>query len=248
MKSIYTIILTTFAFVFFISCDLIPEKKNSSPVNNDGTTIHRTYYEKSGDIKTEITVKNKKKNGPAKKYYPTGEVHTLVNYVDNIKEGETIWYYKNGKPYRVTQYVNGKIEGIRKIYYEDGKLQAEIPYKNNELIIGTKEFTKQGKLITKYPEIIFNAQDNLLIDNKITLTCKMSNNFKKVDFYHEIMDDKNQKKLLVLDTKNGMASIDFRIPSMTKVDKEIIIYAKLKSSLENLYITKNKYRLKVDTN
>ena len=248
MKSIYTIILITFAFVFFISCNLIPEKKNSSPVNNNGTTIHRAYYEKNGTIKSEITIKNKKKNGPAKKYYLTGEVHTLVNYVDNVKEGEAIWYYKNGQPYRVTQYVNGKIEGIRKVYYENGKLQAEIPYKNNEPIEGLKEYNVKGVLITYYPKIVFDTQNNLLVNNKFILICKMSSNSKNVTFFQEIIDLNQKKRKIEVQTKNGIAKIEFHIPSLTKIDKEIIIYAHLKSAMGNPYITKKIYKLKVDSN
>lgn len=249
MKSRYTTILTTFAFIFFISCDLIPEKKNSSPVNNDNTSIHKAYYEKSGDIKTEITIKNKKKNGPAKKYYPTGELHTLLNYVNNVKEGEAIWYYKNGQPYRVTKYVNGKKEGIRKIYYKNGKLQAEIPYKNNEPIEGLKEYNVKGVLITYYPKIVFDTQNNLLVNNKFILICRMSNNSKNVTFFQEIVTDSNpQKRKIEVQTKNGIAKIEFHIPSLTKIDKEIIIYAQLKSAMGNPYITKNIYKLKVDSN
>ena len=243
--------LTAFLLLVLIlnSCQLVEKKKDQPNKSSNESTVIKTYYEKSGGLKSEITVKNKKKNGPAKKYYPTGELHTLVNYVDNVKEGETIWYFKNGQPYRVTQYVNGKKEGIRKMYYENGKLQAEIPYKNDELIEGTKEYNVKGVLITNYPEIVFETKNNLLVNNKFILICRMSNNSRNVTFFQEIIIDPSQEKRKnEVQTKNGIAKIEFHIPSLTKVDKEIIIYAHLKSAMGNPYITKKEYNLKIDTN
>ncbi len=231
------------------SCQYTPNKTDKSKSDDNKSTVLKSYYEKSGALKSEMTIKNKKKNGPAKKYYPTGELHTLVNYVDNVKEGEAIWYYKNGHPYRVTKYVNGKKEGIRKIYYENGKLQAEIPYKNNEPIEGLKEYNVKGVLITYYPKIVFDTQNNLLVNNKFILICRMSNNSKNVTFFQEIVTDSNpQKRKIEVQTKNGIAKIEFHIPSLTKIDKEIIIYAHLKSAMGNPYITKKIYKLKVDSN
>lgn len=222
------------------------EKHTQKKRNQNKTFIIKKYYEKSRALKSEITIKNKMKNGPAKKYYPTGELHTLVNYVDNIITGITYWYYRNGQPYRVTPYVNGKINGIRKIYYKNGKIQAEIPYKNGKLIEGTKEYSVQGKVITK-PKIIFLTKNNLLANNAITLICKIDNSTTEVTFQREIIDTQGEKRLLELKTDNGIAKLDFHIPSASNINKEIVIYANVKSSFGNPYLLKSRYRLKVDT-
>jgi antitoxin component YwqK of YwqJK toxin-antitoxin module len=239
--------LFLFCFVATYSCQFIPKKTNQVQDEPDSISIHKTYYEKSGVLKSEITVKNKRKNGPAKEYYPTGELRTLVYYVNNIKEGETIWYYMNGKPYRVTQYVNGQMEGIRKLYYESGKIKAEIPYHKGEPVEGLKEYKTDGALITNYPDIVFTTKNNLLVDNTYSVICRMSNNSKNVKFYQEINNTKNNKRLLEVTTKNGIANIKFNIPSRVKIDKEIIVHAKLKSSLGNPYLIHDTFHLKVDT-
>jgi len=53
--------------------------KEEQSKQEENSWIKKTYYEKSGALKSEISIKNKKKNGPAKEYYPTGELRTLVN-------------------------------------------------------------------------------------------------------------------------------------------------------------------------
>ena len=75
----------------------------------------------------------------------------------------------------------------------------------------------------------------------------MSNKTKKVSFYQELTNDKNQISLLELQTKNGIARIENYIPSSTTVDKKIIIHAKLESSLGHPFKTKNTYHLQLDT-
>lgn len=232
--------------LFLLSCDLIPKKNNGTPQQTeDGVRISKTYY-KSGSIKSEITVKNNKKNGPAKKYYTSGELHTLVNYVNNIKEGETIWYYKNGQPYRVTNYVHGKIQGIRKIYYENGKLQAEIPYKNGELIEGTKEYNESGELIKQDISIIFKTKDLIKFENKYYLQMSLSNKSKRVKFY-EIRTYSNGESILnTINTKNGIGQMEFLVVPGSFVMKTIKVRAEYKSKLGNTYLISGSYNLAIE--
>lgn len=240
--------------IFFLSLIIIvvacqqTQTKSDLPVKNpDGSWIKKAYYEKSGKLKSEITVKNKKKNGPAKEYYPSGKLRTLVNYVDNVTVGETIWYYENGQPYRVTPYINGKMEGIRKTYYDNGKLQAEIPYKNGEAIEGLKEYDKYGKLITNYPQIVFELKNNLKVDNKIILTCKLDKNARDLIFLQEIINSDNKKVLYPLPINKGISRLEFYIPSQTTVNKTVTIWAKFKTILGNPYTINKTYQLKIDT-
>lgn len=248
MKPFLSFIFATFIIMFFISCNSVPDPKEDGMKKINDIIIHKTYYEKSGALKSEITIKDKKKNGPAKKYYTTGEVNTVVNYVNNIKEGETIWYYKNGQPYRVTQYVNGKIEGIRKIYYENGKIKAEIPYKNGKFIGGTKEYNVNGALLTSYPKIVFETQNEIFINNTFILICRLNNNSKNVRFFQEIPDSNNNTSQNELKITNGVSKIEFHIPPSVIIDKQIVIYAHIKTSMGNPYIVKKIYNLKINTN
>lgn len=228
------------------SCQYTQKEIKQSDSEKNGPTIIKSYYEKSGALKSEITIIDNKKNGPAKKYYPSGEIHSIVNYVNNIKEGETIWYYKNGQAYRVTPYLNGKIHGIRKIYYENGKLKAEIPYKNGDLVIGTKEYDKKGSIIPEDTEIIFEAINNLRIEDKFILKIMLSKKAKKVKFFEEKTSTENVKFLYPIATnQSGTAIIEYLLPRGSSKKVDLIIYAKYDTKLGNPTLINKPYRLNI---
>lgn len=236
-----------YGVIFLSICILISscaknEKNNkNSPIDNNSEWIKKTYYEKSGALKSEISIKNKKKNGPAKEYYPTGELRTLVNYADNIKQGETVWYYKNGNPYRVTPYVDGKMEGIRKIYYENGKLQAEIPYTKGEAQEGLKEYDKQGKPIENYPKLVFKSENLIKTTRQFVIYCYLSDESKNVTYYHQIKDDLGKLHLNTIPAKNGIGKLVLQIPVASNEKYTITIIAKTKSRLGNPLIIRSNY-------
>jgi len=247
MKKNKIIILLILVAIVAGSCNVENSKKDKNVQSkDDNARIKKAYYD-NGNLKSEITIKNKRKNGPAKKYYTTGELHTIVNYTDNMKEGEAVWYYKSGNPYRITQYENNKIEGVRKLFYEDGTLMAEIPYKNNKPQIGLKEYNKNGKLLTNYPHIIFNTNNLIIEQNLYIITCQLSNHSKKVMFYQELKGTDGKERLFEIPTKKGIGKLEFHIPSRVKDSKTITIYAQMKTSMGNPYIIKDSYTFSFDT-
>jgi len=247
MKKNKIIILLIFLAAAAGSCNVENNNKDKNvQTKEDDARIKKAYYD-NGNLKSEITIKNKRKNGPAKKYYTTEELHTIVNYTDNIKEGEAVWYYKSGQPYRITQYKNNKIIGTRKLFYEDGQLMAEIPYKDNEPQIGLKEYNKNGALLTNYPHIVFNTNDLIREQNLFIVTCQLSNHSKKVMFYQELKGTDGKEKLFEIPTKSGIGKLEFHIPSRIKDTKTVTIYARIKTTLGNPYIIKNSYTFSLDT-
>lgn len=234
--------------VFIIaSCQFLTEKKNDSEKSEDGTSVIKSYYEKSKALKKEITVKNNKKHGPAKKYYPTGELHTLVHYNKGIKEGETFWYYKNGQAYRVTPYQNGKMHGVRKKYYKDGQLQAEIPYKNGELIEGTEEYKQNGKQIRNNKHIRFEAIDLTEFENKYILKIMLSHKNSKVKFYQEKIATNGNKILVPIKTnQSGTGKIEYILPKGSFKMEILKIYARYKTSLGNPVLISTSYNLAIE--
>jgi len=244
MKPAYILLLIL--FLFSISCQQTLNNANELVEKQDSSYVKKAYFEKSGTLKSEISVKNKMKNGPAKEYYATGELRTLVNYENNIKVGETIWYYQNGKPYRVTPYVNGMMDGIRKIYYENGKLQAEIPYKNDELIEGTIEYDVNGKKLDSKVKIVFKTQDLLKYSNEFILDISLSNNFKNVKFFNEILSTSNKKIRILIDTKKGTGKIVYNLPPGSFEMRILKIYAEYNTSLGNPKLISSSYNLAID--
>ena len=246
MKHSKITFITLILIILSSSCNLIPSKKeDKAETKQKGVIVHKNYYE-NGSLKSEITVKNNKKNGPAKKYYITGELHTVVHYVDNVKEGETIWYYKNGQPYRVTNYIHDEIQGLRKIYYENGKLQAEIPYKDDNLIEGTKEYNKYGKLLTDIPHIKFSTIDLMKSENKYIIQVYLSNNSKNATFYSEVINTAKKKSKLIVETKDGIGSIIVFMPPGSYKTKTLKFYAEYKSSLGNPFLLSATYNLDIE--
>ena len=236
-----------YGVIFLSICILISscaknEKNNkNSPIDNNSEWIKKTYYEKSGALKSEISIKNKKKNGPAKEYYPTGELRTLVNYADNIKQGETVWYYKNGNPYRVTPYVDGKMEGIRKIYYESGKIQAEIPYIKGEAQEGLKEYDKSGNLIKNYPKLVFRSENFIKTTGQYVIYCNLSDKSKNVKYFQQIKDDLGKLHLNPIPSKNGQGKLELQVSRASNERHTITVIANTESRLGNPLIIKSSY-------
>ncbi|HAF28268.1 MAG TPA: hypothetical protein DCG75_04385 [Bacteroidales bacterium] len=245
MKRLYKTLILLLLTISY-SCQYIQKEIKQSDSEKNGPTLIKSYYEKSGALKSEITIIDNKKNGPARKYYPTGEIHTIVNYVNNIKEGETIWYYKNGQAYRVTPYLNGKMHGIRKIYYENGKLQAEIPYKNGDLVTGTKEYDKKGKIIPENTTILIEALDNLRIEDKFILKIKLSKRANKVQFFEEKTSTENVKYLYPITTnQSGTAIIEYMLTRGGSKKDDLMIYAEYETKLGNPALINKLYQLNI---
>ncbi len=238
-------------FIYMVVCTACqPKQEPTDQINSNTDSIYilKTFYEKSGKLKSEITVKNKRKNGPAKEYYPSGKLRSLVQYINNVTVGETIWYYENGQPYRITPYVNGKMNGIRKIYYDNGKLQAEIPYKEGKLLEGTKEFDKSGKLIKNFPRIIFETTNNIASNNLFILKCKLDKPANKTLFFQEVINSDGKVVLNPLQSEKGIAHIEFYIPSNSNIEKEIIVWATFETKLKNPVKIKKVYNLTISAN
>lgn len=118
----------------------------------------KEYYT-NGKIKTELTVKDGKKNGLAKSYYETGEIKREGIYLNNLLEGKSIYYYKNGEIESETDYHAGKITGLRKEYYENGILEAIGNLKEGMQEGEVKEYYETGKLksVVNYTENVQNG-------------------------------------------------------------------------------------------
>jgi hypothetical protein len=241
-KTVVFIILT----IILYSCQFLTNENNEKKPTKDSTTIRKYYYEKTKTLKKEITVKNNKKNGPAKEYYPTGELRTLVYYVNSIRERETTWYYKNGQSYRVTPYKNGKVHGTRKMYYENGKLQAEIPYKDGELQIGTVEYNKKGNKINNSPKFIFKVTDLRKTSNKVFVQVSLSNKYSKTEFFKETVSSEGKLVRVPIQTNAGVGKIRFIIQKGYLVNEVVKIYAQFKTSLRNPVLIQENYNLFLD--
>jgi hypothetical protein len=242
------LITSTLCVAILSSCQFINDqvqntKEKEIESTKDSITVRKYYYEKTKTLKKEITVKNNKKNGPAKEYYPSGELRQLVYYENSIRKGETTWYYKNGQPYRVTPYENGKINGTRKMYYENGKLQAEIPYKDGELQAGTVEYDKKGNIINNSPKFLFKLTDLRNTSDKVFVQVSLSKKYSKTEFFQETVSSEGKLVKAPIQTNAGVGKMRFIVQNDYVVNEVIKVFAQFETSLRNPVLIQENYNL-----
>ncbi len=190
----------------------LPDKSSAKVKTNSKkgyTGVYKSY--RNGNLYSEVTLKNGKKDGPAKKYYPGGQVHTTVTYENDVKTGISRWYYTNGLVYRETPYKNGMINGIQKKYHKDGSVQALIPYINGKRKLGLRETGGNGSPIKSYPVIEITMKDRRSELERLDISIKLSNGSSKVKFYQGRLTDSifDPDHLEYILTENGKGTVTF---------------------------------------
>lgn len=113
------------------------------------TKVKKDYFP-NGNIKSEITYKNGKKNGPAKYYDDLGKISDEYIYVNDKLEGiSKKWFYK-GTISRIDSFKNNMLNGISVSFDQDNgyKLKEET-YKNDTLNGLFCDFHPNGQIMTK---------------------------------------------------------------------------------------------------
>ena len=85
----------------------------------------------NGQIKSEFSMKDNKKNGIAKFYYESGKISAEAEYKNDKVIGIVKEYYEEGGIYRET--VRKTLEG--KVYNRDGTFYLKGKYDNKKLIM-----------------------------------------------------------------------------------------------------------------
>ena len=74
---------------------------------NNYSGIDRTYYEpEKTQLKSEVFIHNRKKEGVCKEYYKNGQLQEEVNYINGKMNGIYKSYYKNGQLFKKVNYIN----------------------------------------------------------------------------------------------------------------------------------------------
>jgi antitoxin component YwqK of YwqJK toxin-antitoxin module len=125
--------------------------------SDDGTRAEATIYHPNGNISSNGTYINQKKegnwkffsafvkgyliseeqysgnlrNGPSLKFYHDSTVAERLIYINDVRQGEWIQYYQNGAVCLKSNYVNGKINDRFEVWFEDGRIELSGQYKND---------------------------------------------------------------------------------------------------------------------
>ena len=103
-------------------------------------------YHDNGQLKSEITYKDGKKNGPYTWYWDNGNISDQGAYKDGKLDGPIKVYYYTGE-----LQIEGVLKyrqkvGIVRGYYKNGQLKSEGTYRNDERNGPLKSYFENGKL------------------------------------------------------------------------------------------------------
>ncbi len=115
------------------------------------------------DFRLEFILKNGKKEGESKCWYPNGQLYYQCSYKEGKLEGEFIMFWDSGFRKKQTYYKEGKKEGeckewypkgavVRLSYYKDNKLEGEWKQWWDNGQLGIECYYKEGKKDGKYKE------------------------------------------------------------------------------------------------
>jgi antitoxin component YwqK of YwqJK toxin-antitoxin module len=237
-----------FALAVFVSCDNSDKKKAEKRAKRDDLVVSK-YSD--GSVRAEIAMKNGKKNGLAREYYQSGKVYREIEYRDGKKEGVAKRYYENGQLAQETFYNNDKINGTQKKYREDGKPASVAKYVEDNPCKGLVEYFTDGKVKDNYPRIVVTPEDRVNSAGLYILHISLSEKVKEVEYFvgkltKENTIDSSSKKIWNTD-KNGVASIEYPVMPGTFIMDKIHLIAKIKTPLENYYITERDYNVAAES-
>jgi len=183
-------LLLIFLSIFFLSgCNGKKTPKKDIQTATDTVTVPDTgytgikQYMSNKVLVKEVTFKNGVREGLMKSYYPTGQLRQTFWYKNGLREDSAKWYFLEGQVFRSTPYVHDTIDGIQRQYYRTGKLKARLGYKKGFRTPYLEEFTMDGKLVTGYPQLVVNMQDDYKSKGIYKITLTLSDKSAKVNFF-----------------------------------------------------------------
>jgi len=108
-----------------------------------------TWYWDNGNISDQGAYKDGKLDGPIKVYYYTGELQIEGVLKDRQKVGIVRGYYKNGQLKSEGTYRNDERNGPLKSYFENGKLRSDELFKNDVQVGPFQYYHENGQLRLK---------------------------------------------------------------------------------------------------
>jgi len=253
MKKTHFAIVLALVVIGLSSCEyfIVPENKSKNvgkeiAFNANGDTLKKEFF-KDGSLRSIITIKNGKRNGPSYVYYENGKQQFEINYKDSKKDGITKYFYESGELYRTTLFEDGEKVGIQKYYFKSGGLKAEIPYESGVVVPGTKEYSQSGKLITDYPEIVVKTVDRLAFEDKYELKISLSPLKKNVDFYfNEVVDGDSRQFSTSHGTEQGIATQTYFVYPGQSLMKKLEIMCRTESKRGIPIVLTKTYNLVID--
>jgi antitoxin component YwqK of YwqJK toxin-antitoxin module len=238
------IVFPVLAILTSIACST--EKKLETRASEKLNGLYKYNYP-TGEPYLEANYKDSLADGSTKIYYKNGNLFEHTQYRLGVKHGPSLKYHENGSMSSETMYDSGRMHGLQKKYRKDGTVAFEAPYWQDQPIKGLKEYYLSGQPV-EFPTIIIKPVNHLLKDDSYTLELSMSNGTSNVVFYKGNLTDEKfiGKEAELLYTKNGVGKVFYFVGQRGFVMEKINVIAKVKTDLNNYYITTRPYTVSIE--
>ena len=140
----------------------------------DSTTTIKEYYP-TGELKTEMEVKNKVRHGLYKEFYENGRPKLVKHYVDGVLDGKEESYDSDGAIAQIFNYSRGKKIGKAEIFYASGKIMEYQYYNNQGHLVDFERFNEDGTRNKQMYAIGFLERDTVNLNEELKYLVKLGN-------------------------------------------------------------------------
>ena len=141
----------------FLSCSN-PPKEDADKKKE----IEKLYYD-SGELMSEVTKINGKKDGRTIHYFQSGDTLEIQNWENGLKQGKTTKFFQNGQVLYVANYKNDSIITKEYTYRPDGSLEILHRFDEKGRITHEYQYDSIGNVVDESPWIILEPRKDTLL-------------------------------------------------------------------------------------
>jgi len=235
--------------LLLISCNPPKEEKKAyvAPVANEkGEKVVRSFYP-DGKTKSELTLKNGKRNGLARTYDADGALILELPYANDVREGTSKKYYAGGKALaQTTEYKRDRMNGMQIRYRGTGVVMSEARYENDLPCADLKEYLSNQSLKKKYPTIEVKMNKKPDANGAQTLSIKLSEKARSIKFYSGHLTNSgcltDNLYYLRLDEASNTAEVPYYVQASENAEMNII--AVFETLMGNTAIAQHTFRIR----
>jgi hypothetical protein len=165
-------------------------------------------YWSNGDLRSEVTYKNNKKQGHEIIWYDSPDcVEKEAYYKDGMLDGPSIFYSRKCRKDFFETYKNGIKEGIEISYHPNGNIKAEGVYKKGKLDCYYKVYDKKGNF----------AFESRTTDSDADFSPNISDTTDNVVFKVISRNKQWKNKLIVVDLTGSMYPFGRQVSTWLKL-------------------------------
>jgi hypothetical protein len=181
-----------------------------------------------GKLRLEIPLKDGKRHGLGKEYYPSGKIKTEVEFKNGYENGKCVEYYESGQVSSITFFKDATEIGTTILYFESGEIAEKTFYDSVGRALDFITFRKDGSRSDHHAPIIYRygGSDEIKVGEKDTLFVKVGNlDQKKVSDGTLVISSALKNGTIPVDTLRSIRSTNqtgFLYPFVVSAESEFI--------------------------